>query len=207
MSPMLSELLYATLELGLPVAALSWLLFYRLYSRGELARNADQKSIDASLKTIRKTEKESKEHSDSMMHAKWMKFGGGFYGVAAAGTLIYIEVSGFVSTVMHPSVVLDMLHKGIGELIKQKIAGQVTTLVDAATWFAWWPDRGRSPVIWFVVAYLAYLAGLNLARYETGFGGRIVELDSRERWRSLVPFSKSRAETAKNEDVAVTKSE
>ena len=35
---MLSELPRAILEIGLPVAVLSWLLFYRLYSRGELAR-------------------------------------------------------------------------------------------------------------------------------------------------------------------------
>ena len=35
---MLSELPRAILEIGLPVAVLTWLLFYRLYSRGELAR-------------------------------------------------------------------------------------------------------------------------------------------------------------------------
>ncbi|MBS0302936.1 MAG: hypothetical protein JSR16_12330, partial [Proteobacteria bacterium] len=51
---MLSELPRAILEIGLPVALLSWLLFYRLYSRGELARDADRKAIGASLKSIRK---------------------------------------------------------------------------------------------------------------------------------------------------------
>ncbi len=207
MSPMLSELLHAVFELGLPVAALSWLLFYRLYSRGDLARNADHRSIGASLKTLRKAQKESEEIPDSLMQAKWMKFGGGFYGVAAAWTLIYIEVSGFVGVVLHPSVVLETFRNGIGHFIAQKISGQVTTLVDAATWFAWWPERGHSPVVWFVVAYIAYLAGLNLARYETGFGRRAVELDSREWWRSLIPFSKSRTEAVKHEDGAVTKSE
>lgn len=196
---MLSELLRATLKLGLPVAALSWLLFYRLYSRGVLARDADHKTIDASLKTIRKEEKESKEKPDSLVHAKWMKFGGGFYGVAAAWTLIYIEASGIVGVVLHPSVVRDMFHKGIGDFIAQKISGQVTSLVDAATWFSWWPDRGHGPVVWFVVAYVAYIAGLNLARYETSLGGRVVELDSRAWWRSLVPFQKWRGETAKEE--------
>lgn len=199
MSPTLSELVHAVFELGLPVAVLSWLLFYRLYSRGELARNAGHKSIDASLKAIRKTEKESKATSDSLLHAKWMKFGGGFYGVAAAWTLIYIEVSGFVGTVLHPSALLDVFHKGIGDFIAQKISGQVTTLVDAATWFAWWPEKRHGPAVWFVVAYVAYIAGLNLARYETGFGSRVVELDSRAWWRSWVPFSKRRAETTRPE--------
>ena len=96
-------------------------------------------------------------------------------------------------------MVSDALSKGIGHLIGQQIAGQITTLVDAATWFSWWPGRGHNPVVWFVVAYAAYLGGLNLARYETGFGSRVVELDSRERWLSLVPFRKRREEVAKEE--------
>ena len=50
--------------------------------------------------------------------------------------------------------------------------------------------------MWFVVAYVAYIAGLNLARYETGFGSRVVELDSRARWRSLVPFRKERTDVS-----------
>jgi hypothetical protein len=199
MPPMISELLRATLELGLPVTALSWFLFYRLYTRGVLARDANHKSIAASLKTIRKTEKESNETSDSLVHARWMKFGWGFYGVAAAWTLIYNEASGIVGVVLHPSSVLKMFDRGIGDFIAQKISGQVTTLVDAATWFSWWPGRGHGPVVWFVVAYVAYIAGLNLARYETGLGSRAVELDSRAWWRSWVRLPKWRTETAKEE--------
>jgi hypothetical protein len=198
-SPMLSELLHAVLELGLPVAALSWLLFYRVYSRGELARDADSKSIQASLKAIRKVEKESKENSDSVLHGKWMKFGGGFYGVAAVWTLIYIEASGVIGVVLHPSVVPEMFHKGIVHLITQQITSQITTLIDAAIWFTWWPDKGHGPVMWFAVAYVAYIAGLNLASYETRFGSRVVELDSRARWRSLIPFGKGRTEAIKED--------
>jgi len=193
MSPTFYELLRAILELGLPVAALSWLLFYRLYSRGVLARDADHKTIGASLKTIRKEQKESEDKPDSLMEGKWMKFGGGFYGVAAAWTLLYIEASGIVDIVAHPSSLLKMFDKGIGGFIAQKISGQVTTFVDAATWFSWWPGRGHSPVVWFVVAYVAYLAGLNLARRETGLGHHVVALDSRAWWRSQVPFAKRRA--------------
>ena len=193
---MLSELPRAILEIGLPVAVLSWLLFYRLYSRGELARDADRKAIGASLKSIRKAQKETKAPSDSLLHAKWMKFGGGFYGVAAAWTLIYIEASGVVGVIAHPSTVPDMFRDGIGGFIAQQINGQVNTFVDAVTWFNWWPGRGHNPIVWLGVAYVAYIAGLELARFETGFGSRVVELDSRERWLSMVPFRKARADTA-----------
>jgi hypothetical protein len=191
---MLSELPIAILEIGLPVAVLSWLLFYRLYSRGEIARDADRKSIGASIKSLRKTQKESKQSSDSLLHAKWMKFGGGFYGVAAAWTLIYIEASGVVGVIAHPSTVPDMFRGGIVDFIVQQISGQISSLVDAAIWFTWWPDRGHNPIVWFGVAYAAYIAGLELARFETRIGSRAVELDSRERWASMVPFRKARTD-------------
>jgi hypothetical protein len=87
-----------------------------------------------------------------------------------------------------------MFHGGIVDFIVQKITGQVTNLVDAAIWFTWWPQKGHGPVVWFVVAYFAYLAGLNLARYETGFGSRVIDFDSRTWWRSRVPFAKGRTE-------------
>ena len=196
---MLSELLRAAFELGLPVAAMSWLLFYRLYSRGELARDANRKAIHASLKEIRKAEKGSKQASDSMLHAKWMKFGGGFYGVAAAWTLIVIEASGIIDVIAHPSTVEQMFHNGPGELVAKQIASQVSTFVDAAIWFAWWPGKGQSPVVWIVLAYVAYIAGLNLARYETGFGSQVIGLDSRTRWRAFIPFRKDRSEPSKRE--------
>jgi hypothetical protein len=197
--PMLTELLRATFEMGLPVAALSWLLFYRLYSRGVIARDADHKSIGETLKTIRQEHKESKEKPDSLVHANWMKFGTGFYGVAAAWTLICIEASGLFDNVMHPSNLLAMFHKDIGDWIGDKISDQVTTFVDAATWFSWWPGHGHSPVAWFVVAYVAYVAGLNLARVETDLGSRALDLDSRAWWRSLIPFTRPRV-TVKEDD-------
>jgi hypothetical protein len=199
---MLSELPRAILQIGLPVAALSWLLFYRLYSRGELARDADRKAISANLKSIRKAQKESKSTSDSLLHAKWMKFGGGFYGVAAAWTLIYIEASGVVGVVLHPSTVQDTFRNGIVDFIVRQISGQVSTFVDAATWFNWWPGRGHNPIVWFGVAYVAYIAGIELARYETRIGSRVAELDSRERWASMVPFRKASALAAKEEEAA-----
>lgn len=188
---MLIELLSATFELGLPVAALTWLLFYRLYSRGELARDADRKTIKTALKEIRKAEKESKQPAESVLHAKWMRFGGGFYGVAALWTLLAIEASGAAGVIAHPSSLEDMFRGGIGGFITHWVTNQVGTLVQAALWFTWWPGKGNSPVVWVIVAYAGYLAGLHLARRESGFGSRIVGLDSPARWRSLVARKES----------------
>jgi len=160
---MLLELLRATLELGLPVAGLSWVLFYRLYSRGELARDADHKTIDANLKEFRKAEKQSKQPSDSVLHAKWMKFGGGFYGAAAAWTLIVIEASGIVGVIANPSSLKAMFRNGPIDFVVKQFVSQISSFVDAAVWFSWWPGKGHSPVVWVAIAYAGYIAGLNIA--------------------------------------------
>ena len=142
------------------------------------------------LKEIRKAAKASKEPGDSVLHAKWMKFGGGFYGVAAVWTLLVIEASGVISFIAHPSSLGAMFDRGLGGFIVNQVTSQISTFVQSAVWFDWWPGKRHDPVVWVAIAYVAYIAGLNLARYETGFGGRIVDLDSRARWRSLIPFRK-----------------
>ena len=166
-------LLRATVELGLPVAALSWLLFSRLYIRGELARDADRKAIRSSLKQIRQASKKSKIPADSILHTKWMKFGGGFYGVAALWTIIVIEASGIASTIAHPSSLEKMFHGGLIEFVVNLVVNQFTAFVQALVWFTWWPGKEHGPLVWIAVAYVAYLAGLNLARYETALGSRL----------------------------------
>jgi hypothetical protein len=172
---MLANLLRVMIELGLPVAALSWLLFYRLYSRGELARDADHKAIRSSLKQVKKTTRESGSRAEHPLHAKWMRFGGGFYGIAALWTLIVIEVGGVLGTISHPSSIEQMFRGGPVDFIVHQLVNQVTTFVQAIMWITWWPEEhGRFGWMAIVIAYAGYLAGLNLARRETALGSRLI---------------------------------
>jgi hypothetical protein len=181
---MLLYFLRATVELGLPVAALSWLLFYRLYHRGELARDADRKAIRESLKLIRSEAKKSKTPSDSVLHAKWMRFGGGFYGVAALWTLVVMEASGIIGAIADPSSLEGMFHGGLVEFGVNLLVNQLTSFVQALVWFSWWSGEEHHVFGWIAVAYIGYIVGLNLARHETVLGRRLVGLDRRGRLRS-----------------------
>ncbi len=178
------NLLHAIFELGLPVAALSWLLFYRLYSRGELARDADRKAIRAGLKQIRQESKTSKAPADSILQKKWMRFGGGFYGVAALWTLIVIEVGGALSAIAHPSSIGDMFRGGLIDFVVNWVVNQFSTFLQALLWFNWWAVRGSSQGACFVVALIGYTAGLELARYEHAIGNRLAGWDWRAQLRA-----------------------
>lgn len=182
----MTNLLRAIVELGLPVAGLSWLLLYRLYHRGELARDADHDTIRSSLKQMQKSSKKADRPPDPVLHKKWMKFGGGFYGVAALWTLIVVEVSGVASVIAHPSSIEPMLEGGVINFIIDWFLGQTSTFVQAITWFNWWPEPGQSVVVWFLAAMGGYYVGLELARYETAVGTRLTDWNWRTQLRAWI---------------------
>ena len=184
------NLLRAVFELGLPVAALSWLLFYRLYHRGELARDADRRSIRTHLKQLRKASKNGDKAHEHHLHSKWMKFGGGFYGVAALWTLLVIETSGVVDVIVHPSSIEKMFEGGILKFLIDWAIGQGATFVQAITWFNWWSGDKQSSAVWFLVAMGGYVAGLELARYESAIGHRVSDFDWREQVRTWLESRK-----------------
>lgn len=180
----LRQIFLAILELGLPVAVLAWWLFYRLYSRGELARNADRKAMRLGLREIKKATKKSAAGDVGILQKKWMKFGGGFYGVAALWTLIVMEVTGVVSAAMNPSSLLASLDKGIFMFVVDLLVNQLLTFVAALTWFTYWNGHEDAFFTWIFVAYGGYLAGLNIARLELDPANRLVALDWRAQLRS-----------------------
>ena len=155
----------ATLELGLPVALLTWALFLRLYETGQLERGLDKEALKTSMKALRKSGKGDK-HSrrvDHLLHQKWMKFGGGFYGIAALWTLIVIEVKDLWQFLANLDQAGNLLDEGLLSLLIGMLVNQITNFVQAFLWFGQWvPDDGDLPV-WILVAYLGYLVGLNLA--------------------------------------------
>ncbi|MCH7816618.1 MAG: hypothetical protein IIC60_08630, partial [Proteobacteria bacterium] len=78
----LLDLLEALIKLGLPMVALSWFIFSWLYGSGEIDRDADRKAISARLKKMKKSFNKDAIEKPHFIFGKWMKFGGGFYGLA-----------------------------------------------------------------------------------------------------------------------------
>ena len=60
---MIVDLLKAIIELGLPLALLSWLIFMRLFISGELDRQSDRKGIERGVKKIKASFKGEKKRT------------------------------------------------------------------------------------------------------------------------------------------------
>jgi hypothetical protein len=175
------DLLEAIIKLGLPVMGLSWLLVHRRYQSGEIAFGADHKEIKSSLKQFkknwRKEKKERKERGEpgdrkakakgkfnsyDMMENKWMRFGGGFYGVTALTTFLVIELGEAISFISNLPALAGLFEDGVFDLIISILVNQLQNFLAALIWFTYWIDEGGSIFIWIGVPYVSYLLGIKL---------------------------------------------
>ena len=158
------DLFWALLLLGLPLAALSWLLFSWLFSNSDVDRKADGKTLNASLKKLRKEQsKRSRSRSKAeFVFDKWMWFGGGFYGLAGVWTFAVIEISQFFSFLFNVSAWAELFAGGLVNTIVQFLLNQLFNMLQGLLWFSYWPSE--SMLLWILVAYLGYLVGIELAR-------------------------------------------
>lgn len=175
-------LLEATLKLGIPMVALSWVIFNWLYGDGGLDRQADRKAINAQIKGMKKTFKKSKEGGRAnYVLGKWMWFGSGFYGLAALWTFVVIELQDIFRLLLNPTRIADAFAGGLIAGAIELLMNQIGNLIIAFVWFGYWADEGV--IIWLLVAYFGYWVGIELARRDENLPLR----EWLEKLRSLRP--------------------
>ena len=157
------ELLWASLALGLPVAAMSWYLARRLYRSGKLSINDDLRAVRKNIGKIRRKDKNHSQQAN-FLEKRWMKFGGGFYGITAVTTWLIIELGETMQFIVNFPGVSAILGNGIGSFIFNFFVNQLQNFLTALLWFTYWGDDGRNVIIWIAVPYVAYLAGIFFAR-------------------------------------------
>lgn len=155
---MLWTLASAVVIVGFPVFALSWFIFQRLFASGTLDISLSGKDFDKHVSKLGKSFKDGRG-----FEARWMKFGGGFYGIGAMWTLIIVELRDLVAFVSAFEGFGGLLEDGIVSLIVAFFINQLQNFITAITWFLYWGD-GIGIAIYLAVAYGGYYAGVQLAR-------------------------------------------
>lgn len=158
------DLFWACLLLGLPLTAFSWLVFAWLFTNMEVDRKADGKTLNASLKKLRKkTAKQAGPRSRAeFVYDKWMWFGGGFYGLAGVWTFAVIEIRQMVGFAFDFASWGELMDDGFVSFLIEFVLNQLVNMLQGLIWFSYWP--AESTLLWILVAYLGYLVGIELAR-------------------------------------------
>lgn len=158
------EILLTFLGLGIPVLALTWYMFGRLYQAGELERGHTGKALGQSLKELKAKNKAPETRSKDFLHNRWMRFGGGFYGLTALWTFAVIEALDLTGFIWNFPGFAALFADGVISFLVDVFTNQITNFVSAMVWFTYWGGDGGSIFVTFFIAYGAYLAGLKLAR-------------------------------------------
>lgn len=163
MQPLL--ILEATFKLGIPVLVMSWLLFSWLYREGKLEIKAGRKATAGNIKEMKKEAKDKNTQGRNYIYDKWMWFGSGFYGLAALWTLFVMEMTDIFHFIFNLTSFSSLLTGGLISILLKALMNQIANIVSAFVWFQYWSSGTQaSPIVWFGVAYLGYLAGIELAK-------------------------------------------
>ena len=165
----LSEVFWALLMVGVPIAAFTLALVWWALQGGHFQEVLDTRALQREIKAMSKKNKKNPGKDSDTRHPvqkKWAKFGGGFYGIVAFFTYIVVEVIEITTMITNYGGFVDFLRQlDIGVIISVLIEA-ITNFITAMIWPIYWMDRIDTDQtwIWFVIAYAGYLAGLKLAQ-------------------------------------------
>jgi len=125
--------------LGLPMVALSWVIFSWIFLSGEIDRQDKRDAIKAQVKKLKTLSSLDGKRGKRYLYDKWVWFGSGFYGLAGIWTLIVIEVGELVGFLSKLGSFSGLGEISIISLIIEFLINQLGNLLQAFLWWGYWP--------------------------------------------------------------------
>ena len=189
---MILEFFRALVLAGLPVALASFFLFSwhlrrrqgealtslreveRELKREQKARSKQAKGRKGGMAALAEGAHFTREGQVDLVRNKWMKFGGGFYGVVALLTYAVVELGELWDFLRSFESVWALVSQfGLNMLIGLLVEA-LRNFILAIAWPAYWLSNIHTghAWLWFLVAYAGYWAGARLALRRVGQPGR-----------------------------------
>jgi hypothetical protein len=171
MGSFITEAIQIAFLATLPLALITGGIYYRSFVRGLFSETSDPRALKEEIKrkkAERKAEKDkTKKLTGSLVHDKWFKFGGGFYGLMALITYIFVEIGEIFDFFKNFTSIIDFFNTISIAMIIQLIIESIKNFITAFTWFLYWGDIIDSVRnwLWLIGAYLGYMAGVPVAQY------------------------------------------
>ncbi len=154
---MIFEIIKAVLLAGFPIALISYYLI-TLTSKKTQLKSTNAKQLKEELKTIEIKHDMQEPFWQSMLQKKFIKFGGGFYGILTLITYLHIEIYQLIRFVGNFSGFEGMFESGILRFIIGLVIEAVMNLVTAFMWPVYWSEflPIGSLWVWLIVAIAAH---------------------------------------------------
>ena len=160
------DILKAVIFAGCPTALFSFLMVYFAYAKGYLS--PEIKMAQAFSKKKHPDGKLSKKHKKGLafLHSKWVTFGGGYYGLLALITFVYIELEQITMFLIQVTGIQDFIDLLTVNALISMFIDSIMNMVRAAIWFTYWPGiiEMANGAIWLLSSYIGYRLGAIFAQ-------------------------------------------
>jgi len=165
----LTEIFWAVLMAGLPIAAFTLAIVWWALEQGHFRESLDIKALESEIKAMSKKKKKDKTEENPNLHLvqkQWAKFGGGFYGIVALFTYLVVEILEIINLVVNFGGFFEFLKQLDLDVIIGIFIDALMNFITAMIWPVYWMKRIDTDQtwVWFVIAYLGYWVGLRLAQ-------------------------------------------
>jgi len=172
---MLLEFIKALLSVGVVTGLASFVLFcWSLRAEdqhSEEAASNHNNSQSAHWARIEKVQRSGLYRAQSaLLHKHWAEYGGGFYGLIAVLTLLWVEGHEIIDFLGDFDSLAEFFSSDIISSLISLMVNAIMNAVMAFAWPAYWLAEINSSHVWlwFVAAWLGYLGGKRLAESQYG---------------------------------------
>jgi hypothetical protein len=160
---MIPEILTAIFKAGIPIGIAAYLLVWWALRNGYLNETGSVRDLEKEVKKMAK-DKESKLKSDPV-HKKWLSMGGGFYGVVAVLTWLFVELREILEFITSFDGIAGLIDNFSFDMLIRLFIEAIKNTFLALAWPVYWLSDipGEYIWAWFIVAYAGYWAGSKLA--------------------------------------------
>jgi hypothetical protein len=167
-----SSLFEVIIKLGIPVGVLSYLMVSWAFKKGVLQEKGEMKALSAEIKALKQARKEEKKNGGKKpkinpIQAKWLKFGGGWYGIVAMYTYGLVEFNELREFVANLGGFVEMISNFHVRMIIEIFVEGLKNFITAITWpYYWMKEFGSSQMwYWMGIAYGGYWLGMKAAQH------------------------------------------
>ncbi|MEJ2577413.1 MAG: hypothetical protein P8106_12315 [Gammaproteobacteria bacterium] len=160
---MIAEFFIALLTAGLPVGATAFALTWWALRNGYVGEVQGVRDIEREVKRLAR-DKERRRRADPVQR-KWLKLGGGFYGVVAMLTLVVIEAGDLWNFLRSFDGLAAFFNRLSLDLLVGLLVEAIKNTFLAIAWPVYWMDSLEMHNLgaWLLAAWLGYWGGSALA--------------------------------------------
>ena len=165
-------ILQVLLKLAVPVALLSFLMVFWSLKKGLLSQATGIRALKMEMQAMKKARKKARKNGEdnapiNPVHGKWLKFGGGFYGIVALYTYGLIEWRDIADTIAGFGGIRGFIDDLSINLIINILLEGLMNFVAAISWPLYWMSEfGKDSIwIWICIAYAGYWLGMRAAQW------------------------------------------